>query len=187
MKQVFANLDVKCWPFGIVKSFEKQHFDDRLYRLKPDKSEYGDNWDTVQEAFGLAIAMLHRIWNNPTSLSLVARTVRVLISFNNDYSTWMVEVAPYGFGPHQRETHPDFKASVEKEENQIIEKYGFVAEKQPEKKYEVFFRGRSVVMSEEQLDNFRKDIVAMYQHDWFDKFSFKEVEVDNEKRTQDEQ
>lgn len=186
MKQVFANLSVERGLFGFVKPFEKQHFDDRLYRLKPGKSEYGDNWDTVQEAFGLAIAMLHRVWNNPTSLSRVARNVRVLIGFNNDYSTWMVEVAPYGFGPPLRETHPDFKSSVEKEENQIIEKYGFVSEKHPEK-YEVFFRGRSVVMGEEQLDDFRKDIIEMYPNNWADKFSFKVVEGDDEKRKRDKQ
>lgn len=153
----------------------------------PDKTEYGDNAASVMEAYDVALTMLYKLWDNPTRLSRVPKTIRILISFNSDYSTWMVEIYPYILGLPLRETHPDFKSSVEKEENQIIEKYGFVAEKQPEKKYEVFFRGRSVVMSEEQLDNFRKDVIAMYPNNWADKFSFKVVEGDDEKRKQDKQ
>ena len=175
MKQIFANLDVKCWPFGIVKSFEKQHFDDRLYRLKPDKSEYGDNWDHVQDAFGTAIAMLHKIWNKPTCLSLVARTIRVLISFNSDYSTWKVDIDPYGIGPSIQKAHPDFNSSIEKEDNQILEKYGFADEKKPPKKFEVAYRGRKTIMDENQFDDFLKDIVKMYPRSWQVMTSIREV------------
>jgi hypothetical protein len=162
MKEIYVNLDVERGFFGFPKAFEKQHFDDRLYRLKPDKSEYGDNWDSVQEAFGVAVAMLHRVWNNPNWLSLVHNTVRVLISFNSDYSTWKVDMAPYGI--RLQEKHPNFDSSIEKEENQIFEKYGF-PKKEPIK-YEVSFRGRTTIMNEEQFEAFHKDIVATYPSTW---------------------
>ena len=166
MKQVFANLSVERGLFGFVKSFEKQHFEERLYRLMPDKSEYGDNEASVKDAFGTAINELFRIWNNKTFRSLVGRTIQVLISFSNDYSTWKVDTEAYGFGPPVPTTHPDFNSYADKEENKIFEKYGFKEEKKPPKKFEVAYRGRKTIMDDEQYHNFLKDIMEMYPRSW---------------------
>lgn len=176
MKQIFAKLEVERGIFGSVKSFEKQHFDERLYRLMPDKSEYGDNEASVKDAFGTAINELFSVWNDKTRRSLVASTVRVLICFNSDYSLWKVEVDPYGCGTHLPTVHPDFNSFVEKEENKIFEKYEFKEEKKPPKKFAVAYRGRKTIMNEEQFDNFRKDIIEMYPRSW--QWMYRAEEVD---------
>lgn len=166
MKQIFVNLGVARWPFGFVKSFKKQHFEETLYRFMPDKSEYGDNEASVKDAFGTAINELFRIWNHKTCRSLVANTVWVLISFSSDYSVWKVDVEAYGFGPPIPTVHPNFNSFAEKEENKIFEKYGFKEEKKPSKKFAVAYRGRKTIMDEEQYNNFIKDIIEMYPCSW---------------------
>lgn len=167
MKEIFANISVARWPFGFVKSFEKQHFEERLYRLMPDKSEYGVNEASVKDAFATAINELYRVWNNKTCRSLVANTVRVLIIFSNDYSVWKVDVETTGFGPPIPMIHPDFNSFAEKEENKIFEKYGFKEEKKPPRKFAVTYMGRKTIMGEEQYDNFLNDIIEMYPRSWY--------------------
>ena len=175
MKQIDVKLGVECWLFGVVKSFEKQHFAERLYARMPDKTEYGDNEASVKDAFATAINMLFKIWNNKTWLSLVAKTIHVLITFSSDYSTWKVGVEPYGCGPYLEESHPDFNSFFEKEKNKIFEKYGFPEEKKPPKKFEVSYMGRKTIMDEEQYNNFQKEIIEMYPRSWHMMISIKEV------------
>lgn len=175
MKQIFVNIGVERGLFGFVKSFMKQRFKERLWEFMPDKTECGDNWPKVNAAFATAVLMLAKIWDNPDCLSLVARTIRVLISFNSDYSTWKVEIAPYGFGPQLHEEHPDFNSFAEKEKSQIFEKYGFT-EEEPPKKFEVSYGGRKTIMSGEQLNNFNKDMDARYPYKWPENSRAREVE-----------
>ena len=176
MKKVYVKLDVERGLFGFIKSFEKQQFEKRLYANMPDKTEYGDNEAEVKDAFATAFNMLYKLWNDSKCLSLVGENIRVLINFKSDYSTWKVEISPYGFGPILEEAHPDFASFVEKEKNQIFEKYGFKEEKKPPKKFEVAYRGRKTIMDEEQFDKFRKEIVELYPKSWYAMTSIKEVE-----------
>lgn len=176
MKQIFMNISVARGLFGFVKSFEKQHFEERLYRRMPDKSEYGYNEESVKDAFGTVINELFRVWNDKTRRSLVGRTIMVLISFNDDYSLWKVDMDAYGCGTPVPTAHPDFNSFAEKEQNKIFEKYGFKEEKKPPKKFEVFYMGRKTIMSDEQLKDFRKDMISMYPRSWHMMTSTREVE-----------
>lgn len=178
MKQVYVKLDVVYGFFGFVKPFEKQQFEKRLYAIMPDKSEYGANESVVKDAFATAINMLYRIWNDSTRRSLVAQIIEVLISFNNDYSTWKVDVWPYGGGLPLEERHPDFTSFAEKETNQIFEKYGFAEEKKPPKKFAVAYMGRKTIMDEKQYDDFIKDIIKMYPKSWYEMTRSIKVEQD---------
>lgn len=176
MKQIYANLDVVRGLFGAPKSFMKQQFKKRLWAFMPDKEECGDNWPKVNAAFATAVLMLDKIWDDPTRLSLVVHSIRVLISFSSDYSTWKVEMLPYGIFRHGiEEAHPDFGSFIEKEENQILEKYGFAEENKPPRKLEVAYRGRKTIMDEKQYDAFLKDIIKMYPKSWHVMTSIREV------------
>lgn len=175
MKQIYVKLDVLCGFFGFVKSFEKQQFKKRLYEYLPDKTEYGDNWPEVNAAFATAVLMLDKIWGDPTRLSLVEQTIEVLISFNRDYSTWKVDVWPYGGGFPLEKSHPDFTSFAKKEENNIFEKYGFAEEKKPPRKIEVAYMGRKTIMDEKQYNDFLKDIIKMYPKSWHAITNIREV------------
>lgn len=175
MKQIYVNLGVVRGLFGFPKSFEKQQFEERLYAHFPDKTEYGDNEYSVKDAFGTAINMLFKLWNNKTCRSLVAQTIPVMISFNSDYSIWRVDMDPYGNGTPLQEAHPDFSSFFEEEKNKIFEKYGFAEEKKPPKKFEVAYGGLKTIMNEEQLRNFLNEIIKMYPRSWHMMSSIKEV------------
>lgn len=161
MKEVFVNLRIERGLFGYPKSYEKQGFETTLYRFMPDKKEYGDNFNTVKEAFDAALAMLFAVWITPNQLKRVHGNVRVLITFSEDYSTWQVDMAPYGI--HLQEKHKDFDSYIAQEENKIFEKYGFV---KPPEKFEVSFRGRKSIMNKEQLNEFHKEMVNSHPGTW---------------------
>lgn len=159
MREIYLRLGIERGLFGFAKSFEKQRFAERLYEHLPDKAEYGDNGESVMEAFDVAINILYKEWHTSSHLSS-KRFVHVLINFNKDYSTWKVLITT--FDKDFQMKHEDFDSSIKQEENQILEKYGFVAEEPSEKKHEVSFRGSKKIMSEEQYEDFIKDVSTIY-------------------------
>lgn len=159
MREIYLKLGIERGLFGFAKPFEKQRFENTLTRFMPDKTEYGDNEASVMQAFETTIDMLHKEWRHFSHLPS-KRFVHVLINFNKDYSTWKVKITT--FDKEFQEKHPDFDYSIIQEEKQILEKYGFVPEEPPEKKYEVRFRYYKKIMSKEQYKDFIKDLGIIY-------------------------
>ena len=159
MREIYLRLGIERGWFGRAKPFLEQKFVERLYEHMPDEKEYGNNESSVKDAFGTAVNMLYKEWNHISNLP-PKRLVHVLINFNKDYSAWRVIVTTLDKDFQMK--HEDYDSSIKQEESQILEKYGFVAEKAPETKYEVKFRGNKTVMGEEQYKNFIKDVGRIY-------------------------
>ena len=159
MREIYLWLGIERGWFGWAKPFMEQKFVERLYEHMPAETEYGNNESSVKEAFSTAIDMLYKEWNHISHLP-PKRLVHVLINFNKDYSTWKVKITT--FDKDFQMKHEDFDSSIKQEENQILEKYGFVPEVPPEKKYEVQFRYHKKIMNQEQYEDFIKDLSTIY-------------------------